>query len=274
MTLLHKRKSGMLSGLSQINIELTSRCNKACFFCGHQNPKVNTSLVFGDIDFGLLKLIACQLPKGVVVQFHRDGEPTIYPRLTEALDLFKGQIRSIVTNGKNLADRAADILEYCERITVSAFAGDPDGQEQRKQLRQFLVLKGGFRLPAVNIKIVGEMVPELEAEYVTLGVPILRRLLHHPAGDWRYRKGAPTIPEAMICQDLLSHPSVDWGGNFYICNRLQPAGHGKLGNLNYSSLEELWNSTQRLEWIQEHINMNREAVPACRGCEFWGIPTG
>src|SRR3990167_9411740 len=101
----------MLNGLSTINIELTSKCDKSCSFCGHQNPAINKNLVYGDMDFDLLVRISCEIPLGIVGQFHRDGEALIYPRLGDALRIFDRTIRNIVTNGKKLVEKADEIIE-------------------------------------------------------------------------------------------------------------------------------------------------------------------
>ena len=50
----------------------------------------------------LLERIAQHLPPNIVVQLHNNGEPLLYPRLCEAIALFKGQITSFDTNGKLL----------------------------------------------------------------------------------------------------------------------------------------------------------------------------
>jgi len=264
-----------LDALSQLSIELSARCNKTCYFCGHQNANVNPAILqAGDMDFALLERIAKQVPCGIIVQFHRDGEPMIYLQLRQALGLFAGSIRSIVTNGKNLGDRGAELIGSCERITVSVFDGDLESAEQHAQLSAFLRLRPAHLLPAVNIKIVGEMDAGRLASWTAYQLPIIRRQFHHPAGDWNYRGSGPPIPESMMCLDLLSHPSIDWQGNLYLCNRLQPKGEGKLGNLYASSLEELWNGEARAAIIRQHVLMQREQVPACRGCEFWGLPAG
>ena len=61
-----------LNGLSQVNIELTSRCEKSCHFCGHQDPEINKSLEYGDMDIGLLRKIHAELPGGIIVQFRSE----------------------------------------------------------------------------------------------------------------------------------------------------------------------------------------------------------
>ena len=64
------------NGLSTVNIELTSRCNKSCWMCGRRKidreyPEI--AMDYGDMDFSLVKKIAKQLPEGIVVQFHNNG---------------------------------------------------------------------------------------------------------------------------------------------------------------------------------------------------------
>ena len=260
----------MLNGLSQINIELSSRCDKSCAMCGHQDPQINTSLVYGDMDLGLLRKIRDQLPPGIIVQFHRDGEALMYPSLGVALEFFEPFITSIVTNGKQLVKRADEIIDNCTTVTVSAFHGDPDGPEQLDILREFLAIKG-TRAPMVNVKYVGGI--ELPG-YRELGVPILTRVLHVPEGDIRYAHRDPTIPEVGICLAFLSQPSVDWQGGLYICNRLDPKKDGYLGDLTTQRLDHLWESTKRQQWLEKHKRgLREEASPLCRDCRFWGVPT-
>ena len=264
----------MLTGLSQINLELTSRCGKhtLCGFCGHQDDAINPKAK-GDMDFDTLVSLQIQLPYGLVIQFHRDGEPTDYPALGEALDLFRNYITSIVTHGENLAKRADKIIGHCTSVTVSAFNGDPDMEIQLESLAAFLAKKGDLR-PMVNVKIVGSMPPEREARYASLGVPIIRRLLHVPDGNYRYAKRNPTVPEHGICLDFLGHPSVDSKGQVFICNRLDPLDQGLLGSLHENTLDELWNSPKRLVWLEAHKRGRRdEAAPLCRNCLFYGVPS-
>ena len=261
----------MLHGLSQINIEFCSDCDKSCPFCGHQDAEINPNLVRGSIDIPLLWKISKQVPAGIVSQFHRDGESLLHPKLGAALDMFSHCIRSIVTNGKELVAKAEEIIDNCESLTVSAFNGDVDGPEQVEVLKKFLELKGDHS-PMVNIKIVGFMPPERERIYASLGVPIIRRLLHVPDGNYRYVRRNPTVPEHGICLDFLHHPSIDWKGRLFICNRLDPSDAGLLGDLNESTLDELWNGEKRRLWLEAHKRGRRDqASPLCHKCLFYGI---
>jgi radical SAM protein with 4Fe4S-binding SPASM domain len=266
-----------LNGLSRVNIELTSRCEKSCHFCGHQDPKINKSLEYGDMDIGLLRNIHAELPGGITIQFHRDGEPLQYGHFEEAISLFCSDfITNIVTSGMRLMDRTM-MIGRIDSLTLSVFRGDTEAENQWRQLTSFLKIKGD-RSPLVLVKIVGDLEPERMFQYRNLkdsgAIRIIGRALHVPGGSRGYRKSAPAIPEIGICLDFLNHPSIDWQGNLYICNRLSPDREGLLGNLNTSTLADLWNSQKRMEWLKAHREGRRSEVPLCKDCEFWGIPVG
>ena len=262
-----------LHGLAAINIELTQACDKKtlCCFCGHQDSKIHFAAAYKPMQWELLIKILAQIPPGIVLALHRDGEPTAYERLGEALSLMKEFITSIVTHGENLIKKAAQIINNCTSLIVSAFNGDRDMEWQIENIKKFLELKGD-RPPMVNIKIVGFMPPERERVYASLGVPIIRRLLHVPDGNYKYSRRNPTVPEHGICTDFLSHPSIDWRGRLFICNRLDPTDSGLLGDLNVSTLDELWNSPKRMEWLEAHKRGRRDqASPLCHKCLYYGI---
>lgn len=262
----------MLSGLAQLNIELTSKCDKThpCAFCGHQDAAVNP-ITYGDMDYGLLQFIRLQVQPGIVISLHRDGEPTAYPGLREALNLFGGFTVSLVTHGLSLASRAEDIIERCTTVTVSVFRGDQDTQEQLDSLRSFLKAKGD-RAPQVQIKIVGDLSPEELAPYEALGVRIIRRLIHIPISNAKYAHRNPTVPEVGVCLDALHRPTIDWRGDVFLCNRLDADRHGYLGSLVHDSLDNIWNGPTRMAMVEAHKAGRRDlANPLCATCLHWGV---
>ena len=225
------------------------------------------------MDFELLIKIGLQLNNGILIQWHRDGEPTAYSQLGRALHLFKNNITSLITHGENLIKKASEIIGNCTSLTVSAFNGDPDMEWQLENIKEFLRLKGD-RPPMVNIKIVGFMPLERERIYASLGIPIIRRLLHVPDGNYKYVRRNPTVPEHGICLDFLHHPSIDWKGRLFVCNRLDSSNAGLLGDLNESTLDELWNGEKRRLWLEAHKRGRRDqAAPLCRTCLYWGVPS-
>lgn len=260
------------NGLSTVNIELTSRCNKNCWMCGRRKVDREYSQLamrYSDMNFALVESIARQLPEGIVVQIHDNGEPLLYPKFKEAAQLFWRQIRCANTNGKLLVEKAEDIIDNLETLTISVFEKDEESGEQYKLMKEFLKIKG-VRKPNVIIRCLGDV--DLE-RYKKLGCIIATRILHSPMGSYHYRKN-PTIPEIGICLDLLNHLAIRQDGKVSICVRFDLKGEGIIGDCVESKLVDIWNNPKRKEWIRLHIEGNRNKVPLCSKCEFWGVPTG
>ncbi|HBM45783.1 MAG: molybdopterin cofactor synthesis protein MoaA [Parcubacteria group bacterium GW2011_GWF2_38_76] len=261
-----------LFGLNCVNVELTNRCNKKCWMCGRRKVEKDfpeLTLKYGDADFEILRKIAEQLPSNIVVQFHKDGEGLLYPRFGDALKLFTRQIKSITTNGKLLIKKADEIIDNLDTMSISIFEGDTEAEEQLKIIEEFVKIKGN-RKPFTNLRLIGEIDPK---GYEHLGLLMVKRVLHHPMGSFKYQKKNPTIPEIGICLDFLSHLCISITGDVSICVRFDPNHLGVIGNVNENTLAEIWNGKQRLEWLELHKQGKRAGIPLCAKCEFWGVPT-
>lgn len=261
-----------LNGLGTINIELTSRCNKNCWMCGRRKVDrdyPDLALDYGDMDFDLLQSIAKQIPEDITVQFHRDGDALMYPRFGDAVKLFPKNIRNIVTNGKLLVEKADEIIGNLETLSISIFENDVEAEEQLGLIESFLALKKEYK-PFVTLRLIGNVSP---TPYERFNQQFVRRVLHAPLGSFNYQKKNPTVPEIGICWDFLHHPCISRKGDVSICVRFDPDGCGVLGNLHEESLDALWNGEKRRRWKQRHIAGQRNAVPLCSKCEFWGVPT-
>ena len=261
-----------LNGLACVNVELTSRCNKKCWMCGRRKVDKDypeLALKYGDMDFELVKKIAAQLPEKIVVQFHKDGEALLYPRFGEAVRLFPTQIKNIVTNGKLISEKAGEIIDNLDTMSISVFERDEEADEQFKLIKEFLKIKGD-RKPYTSLRLIGDVDA---SRYEKLGCLIIRRVLHAKMGSFNYRKKNPTIPEIGICLDFLNHLCINREGKVSICVRFDPKGLGIIGDLNKQTLEEIWNSPKRMEWMEYHKQGKRGSIPLCSYCQFWGVPT-
>lgn len=260
------------NGLTTVNLELTSRCNKDCWMCGRRKidreyPEL--AMDYGDMRFSLVKSIARQLPEGIVVQFHDNGEPLLYPHLKAALSLFPKQIKCMDTNGKLIVEKADEIISNLDTLTVSTFEKDAEAEEQYGLIEKFLKLKGD-RKPNVVIRCLGNV--DLD-KYRRFGLIVATRILHSPMGSFKYKKN-PTVPEIGICLDFLNHLVIRRDGKVSICVRFDPKDLGVIGDCTKTSLAKIWNGAKRKEWMKCHIKGKRDKIPLCSLCEFWGVPTG
>lgn len=265
--------SKCFNGLTTVNVELTNRCNKNCWMCGRRKvdrdyPEI--ALSYGDMEFSLVEKIASQLPDGIVVQLHNNGDPLLYPRFKEASQLFKRQIRCMDTNGILMVERADDIIDNLDTLTISTFENDEEGEKQYGLIEKFLAIKGA-RKPNVIIRCLGNVDVE---KYRKFGCTIATRILHSPMGSFKYEKRNPTVPEIGICLDFLNHMVIRRNGDVSICVRFDPKGVGIIGNCLKTPLADIWNSPLRKDWMKHQIEGNRKNIPLCSKCEFWGVPTG
>lgn len=262
-----------LDGLANLNVELTSRCNKACWMCGRRRVEreyPELALQYGDMDFGLVERIAQQAPPNVVIQLHNNGESLLYPRFGEAVRLFRQQIKNIVTNGKLLVAKADEVIDNLDTLAVSVIEKDPEADEQFEIIRQFLRIKGD-RKPHVLLRLNGQVDV---ARYRELGLTMATRILHSPLGSFNYRTRSPTIPEIGICLDFLHHMAIDFKGRASVCVRFDPKGLGVIGDARTQSLAEIWNGPLRMSWLESQKRGRRSDIPLCSYCHYWGVPTG
>ncbi len=264
------KQEKQFNGLTTVNIELTSRCNKKCFCCGRRKlEKEHPELCdWGDMDFKLVEKIAKQLPEGIVVQLHNNGESLLYPRFGDAAKLFQRQIRCLDTNGKLIVEKADEIISNLETLTISVIENDPEGDEQYKLVKKFLRIKGNKK-PNLIYRCLGKVDTE---KWKKLPGIVATRVLHNPLGSFKYKKN-PTKPEIGICLDLLNHMCIDRFGKVSICVRFDPLRLGVIGDANKTPLVGIWNSPKRRKWLKYHIEGKRNKVPLCSYCEFWGVPT-
>ncbi len=263
-------ESLFLNGLYCIHLELTSNCNKDCWMCGRRKiDREYPELVanYGDMDFELVKIIAEQVPDGIIVQFHNNGEPLLYPKFGDAVRLFRNQIKCANTNAKLIVDKADDIIDNLDTITVSVIENDSEADEQYELVKRFLEIKGSAR-PNVIYRCLGDV--DIE-KWEKLDGIIATRILHNPMGSFKYKK-KPTVPEIGVCLEILSHMAINRFGIVSICVRFDPEGLGVIGDVNENTLAEIWNSVQRKEWIKYHKEGKRKKIPLCSYCDFWGVP--
>jgi len=271
---LEQRNNMSLNGLTNINIELTNKCNKKCWICGRRRiEKENSNFVDfynKEMDFELLEHITAQMPYGIVVQLHNNGEPLLYNQFGNAVKLFKNQITNIVTNGKLLLQKYDEIVNNLDTLSISVFQKDPEADEQYNIIKEFLSRKG-YQKPYTTLRLIGDVD---QLRYKNLNTQIITRILHSPYGSFQYEKREPVIPEIGICLDFLNHLAINIEGDVSICVRFDSNKLGVIGNLKNDSLINIWNNHTRLLWKQYHVSGNRSLVPLCETCEFWGVPTG
>ena len=239
--------------------------------------------VWGDMPFDMVTKIAHQTPpKPFLVQFHWNGEPLLYPRFGDAIDAFSHCVTAVDTNGKLLVEKANQIIGKLDTLTLSVIERDPEVQEQRRVLEEFLKLKGDAK-PQMVYRLLGHVDVR---EWNMYPGTVVTRLLHDPLGSYGYERPV-TIPEHGICLDMLHSIAIDRYGHVCHCVRLDKenmneAPRSTIGHVDKATLEEIvtgteiqsWHNHPRIRYVNLHLEGKRDQVPLCKSCEFYGVPTG
>jgi len=252
-----------------LHLELTSRCNKACWMCGRRKmEREHPELCdWGDMPLDMVSDISFQVQDSVV-QFHNNGEPTLYPNLKTALLLFggRGNIRQFNTNGKLLMEKADEIIGNLEILTISVIQDDPEAEAQYETVKTFIKKKGN-RIPRQVYRLLGKVD---ESRWQGLPGIIATRTLHSPEASRDYQKPV-NIPEIGVCLDLLTHLAIDRRGDVSMCVRFDPARDLVLGNIKDHPLDSFWRHPKRQAYIETHLKQGRSELPGCKDCDYWGI---
>jgi len=247
-----------------INLELSSRCNKSCSFCGRAKARKEGTLPSGDMSLDLLNDILTQF-EGDIVQFNSNGEPLLFEHIWSVGQMCRPFVSNIVTNGILLWEKKDALVDNFTSVTISVFEDD---EEQFENVKHFVEYKK--ENPLVFVKFLGDYYND---EYRKLGVHILRRSLHNSNGDTDYIQSEPPIPEIGVCIDFLTKPSVDWQGKMHICNRYDPYDYGVIGDCTQKSLRSIWEGDLRKKMRFHHTKGERDEIRLCSSCQYWGLPT-
>ncbi len=115
--------------IDRVYVELTNICNFDCEFC----PNGIMERKKGYMDFALFKKVVDEIAEEGIAReivYHQQGEPTLYPRLAEAIQygVSKGQKVVVTTNGSRLDDRVCDAMtgSRLDRLHVSLQTPDAE----------------------------------------------------------------------------------------------------------------------------------------------------
>ncbi len=240
--------------------------------CGRrQRDKLVGDQEYGDMEMSLVEELSRQIPKGISVQLHNNGEPLLYPYFGTALYSFRNHVTNIVTNGKLLIKKKDKIVgRGLDTLSVSIFENDPEQEEQYEILKEFLAWKSD-RKPYVTARLIGDVCGD---RYEALGLKLVRRTMHKLEGSVFYKRQV-VIPEVGYCWDMFTRLAVDRLGFVYCCVRYNPDGELVLGNINDNTLDEIWNCKKRTDMMEMHISGKREDIPFCGDkCHYYGVPIG
>lgn len=269
-------------------IEVTSFCNLNCIMC--VNDKLRRKK--GTMNIVLYKKIIDEIASHNVntriwLDFY--GEPLITRfKLYYMIDYAKKRGLTNISMNSNgtlldeemsemLLDSGIDFISFdCDGYSKETFEKirvNSNRDTYYRNVRNLIELreKRGLHKPVIEIQTIKmpeneDEVADIVAYWRKIGVRTSVRGLFSWAGSWE--GGRPAGNERIACGFAIGHCAVTWDGDVVACGN-DCQGGVKFGNLNNSSIYEIWNGTRK-KFMEDHLNHNFAALPeVCRSCTDW-----
>ncbi len=264
---------------AKVAVELTSRCNMRCPMC----PMENLRRPETDMPWELVERVAAQFAEhGIRVRWlHEMGEPLLYPRLADAIELFPGC--SVSTNAMLLdEERGRELLATSlRRIRLCLDTVNP-GLYPR-------IRRGGvWERTVANIRGFLELSRGHEIR-VEIQRMVTLRTFHETVEDFRRLFDLDRYPQAVViektCEGLDTSDATDLHEAYYGCFQGYPFrwfvvladgrvthccydAHGEqtIGDLTTQTVEEILASPVLERYMRAFRARDWETLPRCGEC--------
>ena len=247
----------------RITIELTNRCNRSCQSC----PRLKSTYPQGNMTQELYSHLLEQLPDSLtIVPFFRGESLThpLFPKMMGQLSRFK-QVQ-LASNGDCLTlPNQTAILTGCTFFSLS--------------LHELLM---PWRVPCLQFLHIARQ-KGLQTQVSILNNLLQRNIKKRFVREWQKHVDRVRIyQEHSIngfgdmngeskpldeCSKPNSEMVVYWDGKVGLCNH-DWNNQTYLGDLNFSNIEEVWQSYNYQRVREWHQSGDRNKVPSCKECCF------
>jgi radical SAM protein with 4Fe4S-binding SPASM domain len=278
------KRTHVPGGPLTLAIESTAKCNLFCPMCPRESiyfPPRNMELpLFRKISDEGRDFLEFAVPYGV-------GEPLLNPEIYEMISYCRklGVPTGLSTNATVLTEKASRMLiEAGLDYIIFAFDGatpetfekyrkGADFHKVRNNILAFLRIKKEMKsrifciVQVVRLKDNASEVPDLVRMWRVAGINEVR-----VKKDEVHNEGS-AIPGDHGSRPPLQHPCyllwrgpmyIHYDGTVYPCCYIYP--DEPIGNLNKSTLPEVWNSERMVQLRQAHVRSDLSAYGACRNC--------
>jgi len=264
---------------AKVAVELTNRCNLRCSMCPMGRLKRPTA----DMPWWLVEKVAADLhDNGIRVGWlHEMGEPLLYPRLAEAVDLFPGA--SVSTNCVALDRRSAEELLSSSLRRIRLCLDTVNG-------RVFPHIRRG----GIFDEVVGNIRTFLDASSghqveVEIQKMITRQTAHETVDDFVRFLHLDRYPQARViektCEALDTSDATELHESYYGCFQGHPLrwfvvladgrvthccydAHGQqvIGDLKSQSVRQILESDAPATILDAFRRKDWETLPRCGEC--------
>lgn len=268
-----------------IDIELSATCNLRCGFCFLQDPKYQTIKHTPSMPHHLaVEAIYQAYTLGVpAIKLNWRGESTLHPKFTKITELAASfEFHEIIcnTNG-NCPEEAIDGLMACTKVIFSLDSMDKGQYESMRKggkIRDIMrtiniLIEKGHKNIHVRRVITKENQDEDFVQIAKSAWKSFVNVSEHYCMDRNSDKKMQLSSKNQKARTYCGYPSqrlvVASNGDIFPCC-VDYFGEMKLGNIQYNSLYEVWNS-KKLNSLRRNLKINNQGEWSnqCKNCTSW-----
>jgi len=303
--LLHYWRKNVLLNYNPLRlwIEATNFCNLKCVMCLNRSIKIEEK---GFMEFELFKKIIDEAKDFVhSVNLHHRGESLLHKDLPEMIKYCRdrGIYSQLHTNATLLTeDKAYEIITSGLNYISFSFDGFDKAsyesirigakfEETLSNIETFLKMKDRLKskTPYSAFEII-EFEQNKGHDYRHLKDELLSRKLdkfiikkpHNWAGAYKLKSDNKALHKERNSSHSCTFPwyalVILWDGTVVLCPQ-DFFGENRVGNVNQTSLKEIWNGSAMIEYRKKMKEKNYQEIKTCASCDrlqtkrLFGIPT-
>ena len=276
---------------NRVTVELTNNCNLKCAMC----PRVYMKSSTGYMSISLFKKIIDEISTYndiALVPFFR-GESLLHPEFIEMMTYVKEKDISpvqLTTNATTLTEDIAQALIDIELDFIS-FSVDSidhdiysnirkgaDLQNVLNNIEKFSEIKRkrGQDKPEIQVSVVKtESTNDSIDEFVDFWQDRVDRVRvyeeHSKGGNYgslSENQNVIVSEKRQPCLKPFSDFIIYWDGSVALCNHDWDR-RDAIGNVNQSSIKEIWQNDKYEKIRDAHIKNNSELEELCKRCDHW-----
>lgn len=259
-----------------VTIELTNACNFECGTCWRSIM----DRPVGYMELGLFKKIISELNhvRPVLLKVGGTGELSLHPKLDDlmaALGDYQGGGRVFLYSNGSLFSRVPHDTILGWNIDALCIGVDGTDAETYRRLRvggNYELLETSLRAFVETRNRLGRKYPKIELRHIVMPdeSPIqLAKFRNHwikVADTVKFHGLIPLTPSKVVrktpCRLVKRDFSIEWDGRVRVCSFIPEY----LGDLNSSTVQELWLSPQFNFLRDRHQRLDFTRIPECRKC--------
>lgn len=274
-------------------IEPTNFCNFSCPICPNREYAREAK---GYMSWELfVKIIEEIREYAEVIQLYWMGEPLLHNQIFQMIDYCKKNTRAkimISTNGSLLTREVTDKLlaAKIDEIIVSMDACDSQriyykirvGGDLSKLNENVEYLLNSNRCANIVLQFIDMYINKSEKEgFVNkwskynciINIQCIYSWANQlPSLNLTSDNTSPVANKKRVpCEDLWKKVSIRWDGTLALCC-FDWSSKVEIGDLNSSSMLDLWNSKKINELRKYHLAGNYVKIPICAECDSWAEP--